>query len=160
MQLDYYASLKSFQATNEFRRGEANYLDNVSFGPNTFSIAARYGQIINGAPSQNNPFTLGGFLQLSAYRPGELAGTSVVFSRLSYNRRLENFRNPFGRNLYAGLSAEFGRVAASPELLWKTDTKNSVAAYLGIDTLIGPLYIGYARARERSSIFYLFLGQP
>ena len=62
--------------------------------------------------------------------------------------------------MYAGLSAEFARITNLPDQLWKSETRSSYAAYVGVDTLIGPLYLGYGRARERSSVFYLFLGQP
>ena len=159
-QVDYYASLDSLGADAEFRKAEVNYQDHISFGSNTFSLAARYGRSLNGGLSVFNQYSLGGFLQMSAYRPGELLGSAIAFGRVSYYRRLGQFSNPFGRSMYAGISAEFARVADLPDQLRTATTKNSVAAFVGIDTLIGPLYLGYGRARERSSIFYLFLGQP
>ena len=161
LQLDYVASLDSLGADAEFRKVEVNYLDNITFGANTFSLATRYGRSLNDMSlSVFNQFSLGGFLQMSAYRPGELRGDSVAFARLSYYRRLGQFSNPFGRSMYAGLSGEFARVSVAPVSIGKAETKNSLSAFLGIDTLIGPLYLGYGRARERNSIFYLFLGQP
>lgn len=160
IQLDYYASLESLGADSEYRKAEMNYQDNISFGSNTFSVAARYGRALNGGLSTFNQYSLGGFLQMSAYQPGELRGNAVAFGRAMYYRRLGQFSNPFGRSMYAGLSAEFARVTDVPDQLSKTATKNSFAAFVGVDTLIGPLYLGYGRARERSSVLYLFLGQP
>ncbi len=160
-QLDYYASLAPMGANSEFRKAEVNYQDHISFGSNTFALATRYGRALKGVGlSAFNQYTLGGFLQLSAYRPGELLGQSVAFGRVSYYRRLGQFSNPFGRSMYAGLSAEFAKMSDVPDQLWKSGTKNSFAAFVGVDTLIGPLYLGYGRARDRNSIFYLFLGQP
>lgn len=161
LQFDYYASLASLGATvGNFRKVEVNYRDHLSFGPNTFALALRYGRALDGGLPIFDQYSLGGFLQLSAYRPGELVGQAVAFSRISYSRRLGQFSNPFGRNMYAGVSGEFARISDSPEQLRKSETKNSIAAYFGIDTLIGPLYIGYGRARLRNGVFYLFLGQP
>ena len=159
-QLSYYASLFSMGANSEYRKAEVNYQDNVTFGANTFSLAARYGRASNGRLSIFEQYSLGGFLRMSAYQPGELRGEAVAFGRLVYYRRLGQFSNPFGRSMYAGLSAEFARITNDPDRLWKTEAKNSATAFLGVDTLIGPLYVGYARARERGSVFYLFLGQP
>lgn len=159
-ELDYYASLESLDATSEYRRGEANYLDNYSIGNNTFSFAARYGQSYKGILSQFNRYSLGGFLQLSGYAPGELFGGNIALARLTYYRRLAQFNNPFGKNLYVGLSTEYGKVADTREQLMKSETRNSIGLFVGFDTLFGPLYVGYGRARQRSPIFYLFLGQP
>ncbi len=160
-QLDYYASLNSLGATAEYRKAEANYHDHFSLGSNTVSLALRYGRALGDEPlSSFNQYSLGGFLQLSAYRPGELLGQSIAFGRLSYTRRLGQFSNPFGRSMYAGISGEFAKISNTPADLWKAETKNSMAAYLGVDTLFGPLYVGYGRARNRPNVFYLFLGQP
>jgi hypothetical protein len=32
--------------------------------------------------------------------------------------------------------------------------------FLGFDTVLGPLFIGYGKALHRSTNFYFFLGQP
>ena len=161
LQLDYYASLDSLGATREYRKVEVSYQDHLSFGSNTFSIGLRYGRALGDEGLNTfNQYSLGGFLQLSAYRPGELLGQAIGFGRVSYIRRLGQFSNPFGRSMYAGVSAEFARVSDVPKDLWKAETKNSMAAYLGVDTLFGPLYLGYGRARQRNNVFYLFLGQP
>ncbi len=162
IQLDYHASLRALGAADEseFRKAEINYQGYFSFGPNTFSLATRYGRAIKGGLSAINVYTLGGFLNLSAYRPGELTGQAVAFGRVGYYRRLGQFSNLFGKNMYAGLSVEFARISDSSDQLRQAPTKNSVSSYFGIDTLIGPLYLGYGRTRDRDSVFYLFLGQP
>ena len=152
--------MKSLAASGEYRKGEFNYQDNYSFGQNRFSFAARYGRAFNGGLSIFNRFSLGGFQQLSGYRPGELQGEAVAFARLAYYRRLAQLQNPFGKTLYAGFSMEAARIGNDAETLWKTPTKNSLGLFVGFDTLIGPLYLGYGRAKERSTLFYLFLGQP
>lgn len=160
LQLDYFASMDSFDATTIFRKSEINYLDNLSIGANTFSLAGRYARVDKGNLTQFNRYTLGGFLQLSGYRPGDLFGEAVALARLTYNRRVAVLQNPFGRSMYVGASIEAGRVADTAKQLSRSDTKNSLALYLGFDTLLGPLYVGYGRAKDRKSIFYLFIGQP
>lgn len=38
--------------------------------------------------------------------------------------------------------------------------RTSVAAFVGADTALGPIYLGYGRARDGNSAFYLLLGCP
>ncbi|MBL8519193.1 MAG: patatin-like phospholipase family protein [Betaproteobacteria bacterium] len=160
LQLDYYAALDGLGASEKFRRAEGNFQQHLSSGNNTASIALRYGRGYDGTINLFNRFSLGGFLQLSGFRPGELLGTNVAFARASYQRRLTDFQNVFGKNLYAGFSTEFGKIADTPEALRASDVRRSATLYLGMETVLGPFYIGYGKAKDRGSIFYLFLGQP
>jgi NTE family protein len=160
LQLDYFTTVRQFDSTSEYKRLEANYQEHVTIGNNTASLVLRHGRAEGGTINVFNRFTLGGFLQLSGYRPGELIGTNVAFGRLTYQRRLTGFENVFGRNLYGGLSTEFGRASDSVDQLRVAPTRNSATAYLGMDTVLGPFYVGYGKTKNRGSIFYLFLGQP
>ena len=159
---DYYASTKVLSATRDYRKIEVNFSDHYSFGDHTISVAGRYGTILGG--KQPIPifdqFSLGGFLQLSGYLPGELIGESVAMARVSYYQRLGNSSNFLGRNVYGGFSTEMGRVSQNFQTLSNNNMKYSIGMFVGFDTFLGPLYLGYGRSRERSNIFYFFLGQP
>ena len=157
---DYYASLKSIAATTEYRKYEINYQDNISFGRHTFSVAGRYGRIASGTAPIFDQFSLGGFLQLSGYRPGELIGDTVSFGRLTYYQQMSNLQNPFGKHIYAGVSAEMGRASGNVGFLSDGKLKSSYGVFAGFDTLLGPLFFGYGKAPQRSANFYFFLGQP
>lgn len=158
--LDYYTSLKSFGASNNYHKLDFSYQDQLTFGRHTVSLAGRYGQGFGGTLPVFDQFSLGGFLQLSGYRPGELLGGSVAFGRLAYYQRMSNLQNPFGKNVYLGVSGELGRVSDNFRSLSNSETKNSFGAFAGLDTVLGPFYLGYGRTRERGTNFYLFLGQP
>ena len=56
-------------------------------------------------------FALGGFLQLSGYRTGELLGREMAFGRLVYNYRVSTPGRLDGA--YVGLSLEAGRIGAA-----------------------------------------------
>lgn len=158
--LDYLASIKSFGATDEFRKAEFNYHDNVSFGRHTISVAARFGRISGGVAPIFDQFSLGGFLQLSGYRPGELIGETVSFGRVAYYQQMSNLQNPFGKHIYAGVSAEVGRASGIVSFLSDGKVKSSVGLFAGFDTVLGPLFLGFGKAPQRSANFYFFLGQP
>jgi NTE family protein len=158
--LDYFASVSSLGASTDYRKIEANYSDHYSFGRHTISVAARYGRSLEGRIPIFDQFSLGGFLQLSGYRPGELLGETVAFGRLSYYQQLPLSSSFFGRRVFAGVSGEMGRIGNSFQTLASSDNKVSLGLFLGADTAVGPLYFGYGRTRERGTIFYFFLGQP
>ena len=157
---DYYASLKSVGATDEYRKFEVNYHDNVSFGRHTFSVAGRFGRITGTGAPIFEQFSLGGFLQLSGYRPSELIGQRLSFGRLAYYQQMSNLQNPFGKSIYMGVSAEIGRASDSLSLFSDGRLKSSYGLFTGFDTVFGPLFLGYGKAPQRSANFYLFLGQP
>ena len=157
---DYYASMKLIGASEQYRKSEFNYQDNISFGRHTFSAALRYGKIANGVAPIFDQFSLGGFLQLSGFRPGELIGETVSFGRIAYYQQMSNLQNPFGKHIYAGISAELGRASGIVSFLSDGRVKSSYGLFAGFDTVFGPLFLGYGKAPQRSANFYLFLGQP
>ena len=157
---DYFASLKSIGASDEYRKYEVNYQDNISFGRHTFSVAGRYGRITGAGAPIFEQFSLGGFLQLSGYRPSELIGQTLSFGRLAYYQQMSNLQNPFGKSIYMGVSAELGRASGNLTLFSDGRMKSSYGLFTGFDTVFGPLFLGYGKAPQRSANFYLFLGQP
>ena len=161
LQLDYFKNLSTFNPANLSQKAEVNYQDNISLGSNTLSLTLRHGRVIGDIGlSSFSQFSLGGFQQLSAYRPGEILADKISFARLSLRHRLGLFNNTFGRNMYVGLTSEYARVAKVDTFLADSPTLKSQGAFIGVDTIIGPLYLGYGRARDRNSIYYIFLGQP
>ena len=157
--LDYFASVSSLGASTDYRKIEANFSDHYSFGRHTFSYAGRYGRSLEGNIPLFDQFSLGGFLQLSGYRTGELIGETVALGRLSYYQRLPLSSSFLGRRVFAGVSGEIGRIGSSFQTLSSDSNRSSLGIFLGADTAFGPLYLGFGRTRERSTTFYFFLGQ-
>ncbi|MBL8514246.1 MAG: BamA/TamA family outer membrane protein, partial [Betaproteobacteria bacterium] len=160
LQVDHYKTFDKFGADRRYSKTEVNIQEYMTFKAGTFSVAGRYGRSGNEGLNQFNNFTLGGFQQLSGYRPAEFTGSAVALARVGYLHRLAQVRNPFGSNLYLGTTLEVGRTAATTELLRLAENKASVSLYAGFETLFGPLYLGFGKSREKTPLFYLFLGQP
>ncbi len=160
LSFDFFASVTRLGASTDYRKVEATYNENFSAGKHTTSFAARYGRSLRGNIPIFDQFSLGGFLQLSGYRPGELLGETVALGRLSYHYQLPVAPSFFGRRVFAGVSGEMGRIGNSFQTLSTSENKTSLGVFLGADTALGPLYFGYGRTRERGTLFYFFLGQP
>jgi NTE family protein len=142
-----------------YSRGDidGNYV--ISFGEHTASIGFKGGgKLSNGALPPHEYFQWGGLLQQSGYRTGALLGESLAFGRLVYYHRLARFSILEG--IYAGGSIEAGRVGKPLVPNAPTGLLKSASVFLGMDSPIGPLYLGYGRAADGSSSTYLFLGRP
>ena len=104
-------------------------------------------------------FTLGGFQNLSGLYPDQIMGNQMLFGELVYFYRIWELPRAIGKSIYAGLSAEAGNV-------WDTASERSIndltaagSVFVGLETLIGPFYLGYGMAEKGQSAFYFYLGR-
>jgi len=104
-------------------------------------------------------FSLGGFLRLSGYLPDEFLGGRVAFASLNLRRRMNDVSGLLSMPVYLGASLETGNaVALDSPLAWGSlHTAGSV--YLGVDSVLGPLYLAVGWGEGGRSQYYFFLGQ-
>jgi NTE family protein len=142
-----------------YTRGEISGNASTSWGSNTFSLGFKAGGRLDGSSLPTSRlFQWGGLLQQSGYPTGALMGEELLFGRVVYLRRLH--RSLLIDGVYVGGSLEMGRMdrplIPGNEQGWL----RSAAALLGVDTPVGPLYLGYGRADRGYDSLYLFLGRP
>lgn len=103
---------------------------------------------------------LGGFLQLSGLRTGQLYGEGLLFGRFMAYNRIRPLLPTLGSGTYLGGSLELGRVYR--QALYGTDTPLIPAAslWIGMDTFMGPLYLGTGWSNYHGANLgaYLYLG--
>jgi NTE family protein len=130
-----------------------------SIGSHTFNLAAKAGGRIGSDPLPNyDLFQWGGFLQQSGYATGQLVGEDLKFARLMYYHRI--LQGTLLEGVYGGLSFEVGQVG-SPLVPGSPDgVLESMCFFLGADSPIGPVYLGYGRSVDADSSFYFYLGRP
>jgi len=117
-----------------------------------FSLAGSFG----GDTPPQSYFRLGGFLNLSGYNQRDLSGPYAALARTIYLRDL-------GTTLvrtYAGASFELGNVWPDRDEIGFDDLRFGGSLFLGADTILGPVYLGYGIADTGDSALYLFLGRP
>ena len=98
----------------------------------------------------------GGLLQQSGYPTGALIGEDIRFARLLYYQRLARWSLLEG--VYGAFSLEVGRVGRPLIPNNEQGTLRSAAVMLGVDTPIGPLYLGYGRSNTATKACTCFLG--
>ncbi len=144
------------------RLGRADFLANagIGFTPDDFvNVAVHVGALSRDDPSLVNPFLLGGFLNLSGLRNGELAGSYLGLGRVVYYHRL--VRVPYiGGSIFAGGSLEAGNAWQIRDAVSAADLLKAGSVFLAADTFLGPFYFAYGRTSGGASSFYLLLGRP
>jgi NTE family protein len=100
-------------------------------------------------------FQLGGFLHLSGFNEEELSGQHSGLASLIYMRRLFDARL---LRMFAGASLELGNVWQESDAASFDNSILAGSVFLGFDTPIGPLYVGYGRAETDDESAYIYLG--
>jgi NTE family protein len=105
-------------------------------------------------------FTLGGFFNLSGIAPDSISGNDFAIARMLYYRKVgsggEGFLNV---PAYVGLSYEVGNVWESRSDASISGARQNGSVFLGLDTLVGPVYLGAGIGEQGDNAFYLFLGR-
>ena len=104
--------------------------------------------------------TLGGFMNLSAYAPGQLFGDDIHYSHVRAERIVGTLPLGLRGDMRMGLALESGRVGVPYSETARTGVLHSATLYVGGETPLGPVYIGLAQGKVGLSKIYLFLGTP
>lgn len=103
---------------------------------------------------------LGGFLQLSGLQTNQLLGQTSAFGRLMGYKQIAPFLPTLGSGTYLGTSLELGRVYKQVLNGESTPLIPSASLWVGVDTFMGPLYLGAGWSNYKGANFggYLYLG--
>ena len=139
----------------------ASYLGAYSFGRDTFSFSASGGTTLEANVTDLNLlFPLGGFLNLSGLRADSLLGANYGIARLMFYRQIgRGGPGYFDVPTYLGASLEAGNVWQSRTEASFGNTQKDASLFLGMDTLLGPLYVAVGFDQHGNQAFYLFLGR-
>ncbi|OBT06680.1 patatin [Shewanella sp. UCD-FRSSP16_17] len=102
---------------------------------------------------------LGGFLNLSGYHKGALAGPHKAFGALIYQYDLGRDVLLSDVPLYLGASIEAGNVWLLKDDIDLDDLIYASSLYLGTDTSWGPAALGFGFTDTGEQAFYLFIGK-
>lgn len=115
-----------------------------------------FGGFADGTLPFSENFRIGGLHQFYGLLDNELHGKQVVILNLEYRYKL-----PFQifSDTYISARYDFGSVLEKPDLLIDlNDFFSGLGGYIGLDTFLGPLYIGYGKCSLGRTNFYLSLG--
>ena len=147
------------QPSAEANRIELQATGVKSWGAHTMNLYARALVAHQPDSSAQGPYTLGGFQQLSGYKPGQITGNTLLFGRASYYMRLSE-APLLTRSFVVGASLEAGNAWNRRQNVALSDLRYAGSLFVGADTGLGPLYLGIGHAPRGGSEIYLFIGRP
>jgi outer membrane protein assembly factor BamA len=101
-------------------------------------------------------FRIGGLHDFVGLHEYEYFGRQVITGNLEYRYRL-----PFQiiSDMYVALRYDIGAIWETPDLVIKTeDFFTGIGGWIGINTILGPFYIGYGDKSNKTNVWYISIG--
>jgi NTE family protein len=164
LDLQAYSSLNALGADDEYSYWTALVGGAQTWGRHTVeALVTSGGKIGSNDIPVYDQFNLGGFLYLSGLQRQQLKTQDFVFGRLVYRTKLADI--PLFEGIYVGASIEAAHL--KPLIpIWQGERVDGYldlmagSVYLGIDSPLGPLYVGFGYANRDNRAIYLYLGRP
>ena len=153
--LEYRAAREQYGSRSDYDQWQAGYIQAFSWGANTVIGMLSGESTTDGVAQVEGLFRLGGLFRLSGLTDQQLSGQNAGLMELVYMRRLSNIQ--FFKT-YAGASLELGNVWQKRHDISFDNTIVAGSLFLGFDTPIGPLYVGYGRTDNNDQSVYIYLG--
>ncbi len=154
--LEWRSTQELLGSDHTFNQGELLLSGVTHFGRNRLLFKTRLGYTPEDDAPLQDLFTLGGFGNLSGLHPRQLYGQNVGLVTAAYYRRMGDFELV---PVYLGGTLEAGNV-------WQdnsdfgTDLITAGSLFLGLDTFVGPVYIGFGHAEGGFNSGFIYLGNP
>lgn len=137
-----------------------SWLGANSWGKHTLLSGLRFASAVDDRLALQNTFNLGGLFRLSGYSTDELAGRQLALASLIYYQQIAVGRMAaLDLPVYAGASLEAGNVWQNRNDVALDDMRLAGSLFIGVDTLLGPVYLSFGMAEGGSRAGYFFLGQ-
>jgi NTE family protein len=127
-----------------------------TWGRHTVLTTLRYDATVSGTAADSRLFRMGGFFDISGLNRNQLSGQHASRLGAAYYRRIGDFAL---FPAFAGASMELGNAWESREDISSRDAILGGSFWAGVDTPVGPVYIGYGRAEGGEDAFYVSLGR-
>ncbi|HXH03421.1 MAG TPA: patatin-like phospholipase family protein [Candidatus Competibacteraceae bacterium] len=158
--LELSAHLEALGAAEDYTKLEASWQGAYTVGADTLLAGVRLGLSPDGELPIYDQFTLGGFANLSGLRSNQLRGSQLGFGRLIYYHKLDFSAPPISRDFFVGGTLELGGVWDDLEEIDPIELRGAGSVFVGADTLVGPIYLGYGYTEGGENSVYLFIGRP
>jgi len=130
----------------------------ITRGANTLTLRG-LASSTNGTDSDERVSArLGGFLQLSGFAEDELRGQHAILFSSTFYRRINPRAILFDLPIYIGGSIETGDVFTERSDLSLDGLALAGSAFVGLDTPLGPVYLGYGANDQDTERFYFSIG--
>jgi NTE family protein len=153
--IDWVSSQTALGADTDYDKVEGGIVYATSRDRDTLNAVARVGWTASGDLPIQSLYQLGGPFRLSGLDSNALSGQYLGFARLTYFRRVNNFQL---MPAYLGASLEAGNAWLDRADVGVNDLWYGGNLFFGVDTPIGPLYLGGGYSQNGASDSGQFAG--
>lgn len=155
----YVDSAQSLGASNAFQYFTFGAAKPMTSGRNTLLLSGDFGQSIGTLPVYRD-FAFGGFLNFSGYTQNSILASSYRIGRLNYYRRFSEVGSKLlGLGFFVGGSVEYGTFLSDSSAIADQRDIFAGSTFVGVDTPLVPMYVGFGMAEEGERSFYVALGR-
>jgi NTE family protein len=151
---DWIESLEGLGAADDYTQATLELGTVYTFDHTTVFGGINVASTVDGTASVDGRFRSGGFTRLSGFQQQELSGQDLAIIRTGFYHRLGKLE---WLPIYAGATFEYGNVYEDG--IEFSDGLFAGSVFVGLDSIIGPLYAGYGHAEQGNDSLYLFLGR-
>jgi NTE family protein len=130
-----------------------------SWNQNTLLLGAKYLRTFDADDDLFSGFGLGGFLNLSGLSQDQLFGANLLYAQAVYYRELAGGSSLFKIPVYVGGSVEAGNVYDDIDDFTVGSLIVAGSIFVGVDSIIGPIYVAGGLSENGDTAIYLFVGQ-
>ena len=127
-----------------------------TWGRHTVLTTLRWDATVSGTAPDSRLFRIGGFFDISGLNRNQLSGQHAMRLGAAYYRRIGDLAL---FPAFAGMSLELGNAWESREDISSRGSILGGSFWAGVDTPVGPVYVGYGRAEGGEDAFYVSLGR-
>ncbi|RPH42315.1 MAG: patatin [Desulfobulbaceae bacterium] len=150
-----------FDSSDEnYSKGTLDLRVAQNIGEYVFSGRYNISGSLEGALPPYDAVALGGFLNLSGFAANQILGDSFMYGNMRLEKIIGQLPLGLRGDMRVGLALETGRVDGRYSESELDGWQNSLALYIGGETPVGPVFIGYGYSPEGMSSLYVFFGTP
>ncbi len=131
----------------------------VSHGGSTLLLRGRLAGDLGSEIPFYDQIRIGGLGNVSGLQPGEIQGDNVALGAMTYYRRIGRLAPILGHSINLGLSVETGGAWPSLTQARIDEFRLGNLVFLGMESALGPLYIGWGWADRGKTSAYFQLGR-
>ncbi len=155
--LGYRLAREDMGSSSDYEQMVVSAIGARTWGKGSLSWRVRGAYSFDNAAPLERGFELGGFGQLSGLVTNQLIGQHYGFASLTWLRYLGGIE---ALSAFAGASLETGNVWQRSEDIGFDSLRTAGSIFVGADTPLGAIYLGYGIADQGDRALYLYLGNP
>ncbi len=143
-------------ADDDYNQTNFDFVSAHSWQGNTLLAGVSLGMTHAGTAGVQDRYRIGGFTRLSGLQNDELSGQQFAIAKLIYYRRFGALRL---LPLYLGGSLEIGNTWEETDQMGWNDVITSGSIFFGLDSPIGPVYMGGGMAENGRRSMFMSVGK-